>query len=187
MKKVLAALFITVISVGQFALAQVKKTDASQSEWVAETLKKMTLREKIGQMMVMPLNGEFANVNSEKFREMRRQIEESHVGGFTLFRGEANSIAVLTNEAQKLAKIPLFFSADYERGLRMQLRTGTPFTTNMGVAAAGDVQAAYNQGRIICEEMRAIGGNWLFAPVADINNNPDNPVINIRSFGADPQ
>jgi beta-N-acetylhexosaminidase len=147
----------------------------------------MTIREKIGQMMVMPLNGEFANVGSEKFKEMRRQIVDLHVGGFTLFRGEANSIAVLTNEAQKLAKIPLFFSADYERGLRMQLRTGTPFTTNMGVAAAGDVQAAYNQGRIICEEMRAIGGNWLFAPVADINNNPDNPVINIRSFGADPK
>ncbi len=69
----------------------------------------------------------------------------------------------------------------------MQLRTGTPFTTNMGVGATGDVQAAYRQGRIICEEMRAIGVNWLFAPVVDINNNPDNPVINIRSFGADPQ
>jgi beta-N-acetylhexosaminidase len=69
----------------------------------------------------------------------------------------------------------------------MQLRTGTPFTTNMGVGATGDVQAAYRQGRIICEEMRAIGVNWLFAPVVDINNNPDNPVINIRSFGADPR
>lgn len=69
----------------------------------------------------------------------------------------------------------------------MQLRTGTPFTTNMGVAASGDVQGAHRQGKIICEEMRAIGANWLFAPVADINNNPDNPVINIRSFGADPQ
>jgi beta-N-acetylhexosaminidase len=187
MKIVLSALFITVISFGQLAFAQTQKVDANQSRWVEATLEKMTLREKIGQMMVMPLNGEFANVNSEKFKAMRRQIEESHVGGFTLFRGEANSIAVLTNEAQKLAVIPLFFSADYERGLRMQLRTGTPFTTNMGVAAAGDVQAAYNQGKIICEEMRAIGGNWLFAPVADVNNNPDNPVINIRSFGADPQ
>ncbi len=170
----------------QTALAQVQKVDKNQSKWVEQTIKKMTLREKIGQMMVMPLNGEFANVESAKFKEMRRQIVDLHVGGFTLFRGEANSIAVLTNEAQRLAKIPLFFSADYERGLRMQLRTGTPFTTNMGVAAAGDVNAAYNQGKIICEEMRAIGGNWLFAPVADINNNPDNPVINIRSFGADP-
>ncbi|HEX9930606.1 MAG TPA: glycoside hydrolase family 3 N-terminal domain-containing protein, partial [Pyrinomonadaceae bacterium] len=104
-----------------------------------------------------------------------------------LFRGEANSIAALTNELQRMSKHPLLFAADYERGLRMQLRTGTPFTTNMGVGATGDVQAAYRQGKIIAEEMRAIGVNWLFAPVADINNNPDNPVINIRSFGASPE
>ena len=57
----------------------------------------------------------------------------------------------------------------------------------MGVGAAGDVSAAYRQGKIIASEMRAIGVNWLFAPVADINNNPDNPVINIRSFGANPE
>lgn len=172
----------------QLVFAQIKPAtkDAAQTASVEKTLESLTVREKIGQMIVMPLNGEFSNVGSAKFKEMRRQIEELKVGGFTLFRGEANSIAVLTNEAQKLSKLPLFFSADYERGLRMQLRTGTPFTTNMGVAASGDVQAAYNQGKIICEEMRAIGANWLFAPVADVNNNPDNPVINIRSFGADP-
>jgi beta-N-acetylhexosaminidase len=142
---------------------------------------------EIGQMIIVPLSGEFTNTGSEKFAAIRRHIEQNKVGGFTLFRGEANSIAALTNEAQRLSKIPLFFSADYERGLRMQSRTGTPFTTNMGVAASGDVQAAYRQGKIICEEMRAVGANWLFAPVADINNNPDNPVINIRSFGADPK
>ncbi len=184
MKKFLISYLIVLLLGSQVFFAQ--KIDKKQSESVEKTLKKMTLREKIGQMIVMPLNGEFGNVNSAKFKEMRRQIVDLHVGGFTLFRGEANSIAVLTNEAQRLAKIPLTFSADYERGLRMQLRTGTPFTTNMGVAAGGDVNAAYNQGKIICQEMRAIGANWLFAPVADVNNNPDNPVINIRSFGADP-
>lgn len=182
MKKFTSLLLIIFFCL-QFGFAQ--KTDKIQEKWVEKTLKSLTLREKIGQMINLPLNADFANVNSEKFAEMRRQIEQNKVGGFTLFRGEANSIAALTNEAQKLSKLPLFFSADYERGLRMQSRTGTPFTTNMGVAATGDVQAAYRQGKIICEEMRAIGANWLFAPVADINNNPDNPVINIRSFGAD--
>jgi beta-N-acetylhexosaminidase len=185
MKKFLASNLILLLLGSQVLFAQ--KIDKKQTDLVERTLKKMTLREKIGQMIVMPLNGEFGNVNSAKFKEMRRQIVDLHVGGFTLFRGEANSIAVLTNEAQKLSKLPLTFSADYERGLRMQLRTGTPFTTNMGVAASGDVNAAYNQGKIICQEMRAIGANWLFAPVADVNNNPDNPVINIRSFGADPK
>jgi beta-N-acetylhexosaminidase len=185
MKKFLVSYLIVLLLGSQLLFAQ--KVDKKQTESIEKQLKKMTLREKIGQMIVMPLSGEFANVNSAKFKEMRRQIVDLHVGGFTLFRGEANSIAVLTNEAQKLAKIPLTFSADYERGLRMQLRTGTPFTTNMGVAASGETRAAYNQGKIICEEMRAIGANWLFAPVADVNNNPDNPVINIRSFGAEPK
>lgn len=172
---------------GNFVFAQKSRvSDQKAEKWVEKTLKSLTLQEKIGQMIIVPFNAEFANFDSEKFAVIRRRIEQNKVGGFTLFRGEANSVAALTNEAQRLSKLPLFFSADYERGLRMQLRTGTPFTTNMGVAAAGDVSAAYRQGKIICEEMRAIGANWLFAPVADINNNPDNPVINIRSFGADP-
>jgi beta-N-acetylhexosaminidase len=186
MKKVLVGWLLLVLLGAPADFAQKRRPAPRVPDRVEAQLKKMSLREKIGQMIVMPLNGEFANVESPRFKEMRRQIEELRVGGFTLFRGEANSIALLTNEAQRLAKIPLFFTADYERGLRMQLRTGTPFTTNMGVAAAGDPQAAYNQGRIICEEMRAIGANWLFGPVVDVNNNPDNPVINIRSFGADP-
>ena len=150
-------------------------------------LRSLSLREKIGQMVMVRMSGEFTNLNSEKFAESRRQVEENRLGGFIVFRGEANSIAALTNEMQRISKLPLLFAADYERGLRMQLRTGTPFTTNMGVGATGDVLAAYRQGKIIAEEMRAIGVNWLFAPVADINNNPDNPVINIRSFGANPE
>lgn len=169
------------------AFAQSAKTDREAARWAEKALRSMTLREKIGQMINVPMGADFANFGSERFAEVRRQIEQNKVGGFTLFRGEANAIAALTNEAQRLSKFPLFFSADYERGLRMQSRTGTPFTTNMGVAAGGDPQAAYRQGRIICKEMRATGVNWLFGPVADINNNPDNPVINIRSFGADPK
>ena len=188
MKKLFALLVFLSLAVQPGVFAQGgEKLDAAGEKWVETTIKSLTLREKIGQMMMMALSGEFANFNGEKFAETRRRIEKLGVGGFTLFRGEANSIAALTNEAQRLAKIPLFFSADYERGLRMQTRTGTPFTTNMGVAATGDPEAAYRQGKIICEEMRATGANWLFAPVADVNNNPDNPVINIRSFGADPQ
>ena len=133
----LLSLFLLLLFCLQIGLSQ--KVDKNQEKWVEKTLKSLTLREKIGQMINIPLNADYANVGSEKFAEMRRQIEQNKVGGFTLFRGEANSIAALTNEAQKLSKLPLFFSADYERGLRMQSRTGTPFTTNMGVAATGDV------------------------------------------------
>ena len=186
MKKSFVVFALLIAINQQFIFAQRAKIGQVGDVWVEKTLKSMTLREKIGQMMMMALNAEFTNFNDRKFNETRRRIEQLNVGGFTLFRGEANSIAAITNEAQRLAKIPLFFSADYERGLRMQTRTGTAFTTNMGVAATSDVSAIYRQGKIICEEMRAIGANWLFAPVADVNNNPDNPVINIRSFGANP-
>ncbi len=184
MKKIIS--FFIVLSFScQFVFAQ--KVDKKQTAWVEKTLKSLTLREKIGQMVNMRMSGEFSNISSEKFAEYRREILESKIGGFTVYRGESNAIASLTNELQKMSKLPLLIAADYERGLRMGQRTGTPFTTNMGLGATGDVSAAYRQGKIICEEMRAIGVNWLFAPVVDINNNPDNPVINIRSFGADPQ
>jgi beta-N-acetylhexosaminidase len=187
MKKILV-LFVTFgLLFQQTVFAQTQKPDKKAENWVEKTLRNMTLREKIGQMVMVRMSGEFQNWNDPRFLELRRHIEENHLGGFILFRGEANSIAALTNELQRMSKLPLLFAADYERGLRMQLRTGTPFTTNMGVGATGDVQAAYRQGKIIAEEMRAIGVNWLFAPVADINNNPDNPVINIRSFGASPE
>jgi len=187
MKKILV-LFVTFgLLFQQTVFAQTQKTDKKAENWVEKTLKSLTLREKIGQMVMVRMSGEFQNWSDPRFLELRRHIEENHLGGFILFRGEANSIAALTNELQRMSKHPLLFAADYERGLRMQLRTGTPFTTNMGVGATGDVQAAYRQGKIIAEEMRAIGVNWLFAPVADINNNPDNPVINIRSFGASPE
>jgi beta-N-acetylhexosaminidase len=187
MKKILV-LFVTFgLLFQQTVFAQTQRTDKKAENWVEKTLKSLTLREKIGQMVMVRMSGEFQNWNDPRFLELRRHIEENHLGGFILFRGEANSIAALTNELQRMSKHPLLFAADYERGLRMQLRTGTPFTTNMGVGATGDVQAAYRQGKIIAEEMRAIGVNWLFAPVADINNNPDNPVINIRSFGASPE
>lgn len=169
-----------------FGQNQKVKDDKKATQWVEKTLKSLNLREKIGQMVMVRMIGEFQNWNDPRFIELRRHVEENKIGGLIIFRGEANAIAALTNELQRMSKLPLLFSADYERGLRMHLRTGTPFTTNMGVAATADAQAAYRQGRIIAEEMRAIGVNWLFAPVADVNNNPDNPVINIRSYGADP-
>lgn len=185
MKKAFVLLVLFVLLNSQLVFAQQPKS--VQENWVENTLKNLTLREKIGQMVMVRMSGEFANFNDAKFAELRQHVEQNRLGGFIVYRGEANAIAALTNELQKISKVPLFFAADYERGLRMQLRTGTPFTTNMGVAAAGDTQAAYRQGKIIAEEMRAIGVNWLYAPVADINNNPDNPVINIRSFGANPE
>lgn len=185
--KRLPALFLTAfIVISQISFAQQQPSNASQN-WVEETLKKLSLREKIGQMIMMRISGEFVNFDSDRFAETRQQILKNKIGGFVMFRGEANAISALTNQIQRMSDLPLLIAADYERGLRMGQRTGTPFTTNMGVAASGDIKAAYRQGKIVCEEMRAVGVNWLFAPVADVNNNADNPVINVRSYGENPQ
>jgi len=171
---------------------QTAKTSPSVDEraatiWVEETLKSLSLRERAGQMLMSATQTEFMNVSGERFGELKKQVTEQALGGVIVRGGSPNEVAALTNELQRAARVPLFVAADYERGLRMQMKNGTPFTNSMGVAAAGDPRAAYVQGRITAEEMRAVGVNWLFAPVADINNNPDNPVISVRSFGEDPR
>jgi beta-N-acetylhexosaminidase len=161
--------------------------DKTEQRWVEETLKSLSLRERAGQLIVAVASGEYSNASAERLSEVRRQVTENRVGGLIVRGGSPPEVAALTNEMQRLAKVPLLVAADYERGLRMQMKTGTPFTYSMGVAAAGETEAAYRQGRITAEEARAVGVNWLFSPVADINNNPDNPVISIRSFGEDPR
>lgn len=161
------------------------KTSA-ENVWVAKTLASLTLREKIGQMMVTGVLGDYKNVNGDKFAAVRKQILENKVGGFVFYRGDALELAALTNEMQRISKIPLLMAADFERGLPMQIRSGTSFTHNMGIAAAGNPADSYRKGRIIAEEMRAIGINWLYGPVSDVLNNPANSMVNVRSYGEDP-
>lgn len=177
------ALFILTILLTQQAIFAQQKVSKANEDWVEKTLKSMTLREKIGQMIVTGVLGDYKNVNGEKFAEVKRQITENKVGGFVFYRGDALGIAALTNEMQSISKVPLFMAADFERGLPMQIRNGTSFTHNMGIAAAGNPNDAFRKGQIIAEEMRAIGINWLYGPVSDVANNPDNSMVNVRSYG----
>lgn len=163
------------------------KHSAAEKQWVEKTLRSLSLRERIGQMIVTGVLGDYKNVSGEKFAETRRQIIENKVGGFVFYRGDAFELAALTNEMQRLSKVPLLMAADFERGLPMQIRSGTSFTHNMGIAAAGDTRMSYRKGRIIAEEMRAIGINWLYGPVSDVANNPGNTMVNVRSYGENPQ
>jgi beta-glucosidase-like glycosyl hydrolase/CubicO group peptidase (beta-lactamase class C family) len=169
---------------------------AVSSAWVEATLKKMTLREKIGQMLMPYYFGVFTSTESADYKELLHQVEENHVGGFILGtqrgplgieRSQVYPTAALTNELQKHAKLPLLIGADFETGTAMRIDEGTSFPSPMAVAAANDPRAAYTIGKITALEARAAGVRWIFAPDADVNNNPDNPIINIRSFGEDPQ
>ncbi len=164
-----------------------RQSSAAETRWVEQTLKSLSLRERIGQMIVVGALGEYKNVASEKFADIKKQIVENKVGGFVFYRGDALELAALTNEMQRAAKIPLLMAADFERGLPMQIKSGTSFTHNMGIAAAGNPQDSYRKGQIIAEEMRAIGINWLYGPVSDVLNNPANSMVNVRSYGENPQ
>jgi beta-glucosidase-like glycosyl hydrolase/CubicO group peptidase (beta-lactamase class C family) len=124
-----------------------------------------------------------------------RDVNELHVGGFItithgsplgIVKDQAYPTAVLANELQSKSKYPLLIGADYERGTAMRQDEGTSFPTAMALAAAGDPKDAYTMGKITALEARAVGVQWVYAPVCDVNNNPGNPIINTRSFGEDP-
>lgn len=169
---------------------------ADGEKWVQQTLKKMSLEEKLGQLLVVYYFGGFLSKESEQFHELLKQVESNQVGGFIVVtqgtplgydRSQAYPTAVLANELQSHAKIPLLIGADFERGTAMRLDEGTSFPYAMAVAATGSPQDAYTMGKITAIEARAVGVQWVFAPVADVNINPQNPIINTRSFGEDPQ
>ena len=156
----------------------------------------MTLEEKIGQVMMVFIFGGFVSRESPQYAELLRQVEQNHVGGLVVgtrvqplgvVRSQVYPTAELINELQGRAKVSLLIGADFERGTAMRLEEGTPLPYPMAVAATGRIEDAYTMGKITAIEARAAGVQWVFAPVADVNSNPDNPIINTRSFGEDPQ
>jgi beta-glucosidase-like glycosyl hydrolase/CubicO group peptidase (beta-lactamase class C family) len=156
------------------------------STWVDTTLASMTLEEKVGQVMMARTFGHYISTDSDEFEELARLVQERKIGGLALFQGDVYASAILLNKLQRLAKVPLLVAGDFERGVAMRVRRGTYFPDAMAIGATRNLDYAYKAGRAIGEEARAIGVHQNFAPVADINNNPDNPVINTRSFGEDP-
>lgn len=146
----------------------------------------LTLDEKIGQLFVVAGFGRFMNESSPTWRELLRHVEENRVGGVIWFLSNVHETALLNERLQKAAKVPLLISADLEAGIGMRFTDTTFWPSAMAVAATGDESLAEEQGRITARESRAIGINHIYAPVADVNVSPKNPVINIRSYGEDP-
>ena len=155
-------------------------------KWANDTLRKMSLEEKIGQLISVGVNATFLNQDSDPYRELKRQIENNKVGGIILFRGSVYESVILVNRMQQLARYPLLVSADLEAGSGMRFEDTVNFPWNMAVAATGNPDYARRQGEITAREARAMGVQQIFAPVVDVNNNAANPVINVRSYGEDP-
>jgi beta-N-acetylhexosaminidase len=163
-----------------------RKLTKKEEDWVHKTLRSLTLDEKIGQMIVAEANVVFWNREGVEYKKLRHHILDNKVGGVILFRSQVWPAAVVTNRWQEMAKVPLLISADLEMGPGMRLDDTPWWAPNMAVAATGDPNLARLQGEATALQGRAVGVNWLLAPVADVNNNPDNPVINTRSYGEDP-
>src|SRR6266705_6715990 len=170
--------------------------DRAGKKWAQKTLHKLSLEEKVGQLFMIWVRAEFLNVNSPEYLQLRDSINKYHVGSFAmtvraegpfLYRNQPYEAAVLLNHLQQDSKLPLLIAADFERGVSMRLYGATVFPHAMAFGAAGKLDYAEAFGRITAQEARAIGVHWNFFPVADVNSNPANPIINTRSFGEDPE
>src|SRR5437660_5676123 len=156
-------------------------------KWADKELKRMSLDEKIGQLISVGINATFLNQDSAAFGALRHQVVDNHVGGIILFRGPVYESVILMNRMQQLAKYPLLISADLEAGSGMRFDDTVNFPWNMAIAATGNPNYARRAGELTGREARAMGIQQIYAPVSDVNNNAANPVINVRSYGEDPK
>jgi beta-glucosidase-like glycosyl hydrolase len=179
--------------------------DRVATKWVAKTLAEMSLDEKVGQLIVSSFESEYLATDSDGFDALLARVRDTHVGGFVVFGstqpappmlldagragitlGQPLAAASIVNRLQLASRTPLLIASDFETGLGFRLEGVTTFPRAMAIGAARDERLAYETGQITAAEARAIGVNVNFGPVADVNNNPRNPVINTRSFGEDP-
>lgn len=149
-------------------------------------LDSLPLRARVAQVVMPWIPGSYAAFDDSAFTVMQGWVDSLGVGGIIVSIGSPLDVAMKLNRLQRRSNLPLLIAADLESGASFRLTGATPFPPNMGVAAAGSEQDAYEVGRITALEGRAVGIHLAFAPVADVNNNPANPIINTRSYGEDP-
>jgi beta-N-acetylhexosaminidase len=159
----------------------------------------MSLRQKVAQMVWPFMLGDYAATDAASWTQLERLVTQEQVGGFIVSVGSPLDIATKINALQRVSRVPLLFSADFETGAGFRVRGGyfvpnaidlggaTVFPLQMALGAARDTALAYDVGRITALEGRALGIHVSFGPVLDVNNNPANPVIGARSFSEDPR
>ncbi|HBE81298.1 MAG: glycoside hydrolase family 3 C-terminal domain-containing protein [Blastocatellia bacterium] len=163
--------------------------EPSKKAWAfaEKTVKKMTVEEKVGQLVHVGINARFANQESWFFKDLRRHVTENKIGGIIFFGAPIYETTHIANRMQEAAKYPLLMSLDAETGIGMRFEDATNFPWAMAVTATGNPEFARRMGVVTGREARAIGIQHVYAPVLDVNNNAANPVINVRSFGEDPE
>ena len=180
------------------APASAKRPQAATSaeRAVAERwIRNLSLRDKIAQLVIITSYGEAPSSRSTAYKDYVRAVRDLKVGGMivinrvvngTVRNAEPYAMAAFLNRMQRLAKIPLIVGGDFERGASMRVSGTVKYPHLMAYGATKDLDLTRGLGLATAREARAMGIHWVFAPVADVNNNPDNPIINIRSFGENP-
>lgn len=171
----------------------------AERQWVERTLAGLSPRERVAQLIMPWVGGQYAAEGSPEFEHVRRWVEVDKVGGLVLSIGSPLSYAVKLNALQRRADVPLLITSDMENGPGMRMGNiyafpsllpqggGTVFPPVMALGATRSPELAFELGRILGLEARAVGVHLVFGPVLDVNSNPLNPVINTRSFGENPQ
>jgi beta-N-acetylhexosaminidase len=171
---------------------------SADRRWIDRTLFSLTLREKVAQLIMPWVGGDYAAIGSPEFEHVRRWVEDDRVGGLVLSIGLPLSYAAKLNELQRRARLPLLIASDMENGPGMRLGGiyalpsmlpqggGTVFPPVMALGATRSEDLAFQLGQVLGTEARAIGVHLAFGPVLDVNSNPANPIINTRSFGENP-
>ena len=177
---------LTILLVTIFSGCVGPRQISHQKSWAELTLKELSLREKIAQMMVYHMNMRFLNEESPKWKEIKLLLETDGIGGIHIWFGDVGTSLTLLNQIQELSRVPVIVDADIEYGIQRRFPSGTDLPPLMAIAATNNPNYAYEAGKISAIEGRALGIHWNFSPVTDVNNNPNNPIINTRSFGEDP-
>jgi beta-N-acetylhexosaminidase len=173
----------------------VPKSTAEQRSAQA-ILRSLNLHDRVAQLVIGVAYGDAPGAHTKEFMKFRHWVKDLHIGGFIINNRvryglvqmpAPHTLAVFLNQMQKLSKTPLLVGGDFERGSSMRIGGTTKFPFNMAYGAARDLDASRYEGLMTAREARAMGVQWLFAPDSDVNNNPANPVINIRSYGENPE
>ena len=157
-----------------------------EQSWADQTLQELTLREKISQMLIYSMHLDFRNDENKQWQEINKLTETDGIGGLHLWSGNTGLSITMLNELQNKSKVPIIVDMDIENGIQQRFPEGTQIPPSMAIAATGNPQNAFAAGRMVALEGRSIGVHWNLAPVVDVNNNPDNPIINTRAYSDDP-
>ncbi len=179
-----------------YAAPPAKTKPASTSNTSAAPVNGLSLQDRVAQLIVVRAYGDYLGSKSAEYRALVHCVRDLHVGGFivanrvrhgAVISAQPYEMASFINHMQKMARTPLFIASDFEHGASMRVAETAKFPYFMAYGAARDLNAVRELGAATAHEARTIGVTWVFAPDADVNNNPDNPIINTRSFGEDAQ